>query len=217
MTIKTPEDVMKEIENSDTYKGGVRNKRREIEENLTKLQKRFAFEYVKSHHGTTKTATQCYIDAGGTPKSARTQASKLVNNVHIQEYINVLMNDMIQGTSLDYNEVVQNAREIMEQARTNDNLKIMLDCNKHLAELLKLKWHVDETKKKLEGLDEDSSDGKTVSSITQHDTREERVSRMKNILTSTKAIKSPKDSSKNNPKGNSKVAKKTAKDVEEVN
>lgn len=184
MTITTPEEALKGIQESETYSRNNRLERRKTEETLTPLQKRFAFEWVQCHQGATKTAKQCYIDAGGSEKSAAQSASTLLVNPTVKRYIELLTTEMINSTSLSYDEIVANVREVLSLASNQKNsngehrpdLKYMLEASKELSNLLQLQTQLrKEARKGIKG----DEDGEETDNAVD---KKEGIEQMKNIM-----------------------------------
>lgn len=184
MDYTTPEEALKGIQESDTYSRNTRLERRKAEEALTPLQKRFAFEWVQSHQGATKTAKQCYIDAGGSEKSAPQSASTLLTNPAVKRYIELLTKEMINSTSLSYDEIVGNVREVLSLAANQKNsngehkpdLKYMLEASKELSNLLQLQVQLRQAARKgIKGYEDEEGRENAVD-------KKEGIEQMKNIM-----------------------------------
>ena len=74
---------------------------------LNKKQKRFCEEYVIDLNG-----TQAAIRAGYSEKTAQEQASRLLSNVMVQEYVQKLQDEIAERNKLKADDIVQELRKI---------------------------------------------------------------------------------------------------------
>ena len=74
----------------------------ELAQKLTKKERIFADEYVKTTNG-----TQSAITAGYSEKTARSKASQLLTKVNVRQYIDAVMNERSKNTIATADEVLE--------------------------------------------------------------------------------------------------------------
>lgn len=74
----------------------------ELAQKLTKKERIFADEYVKTTNG-----TQSAITAGYSEKTARSKASQLLTKVNVRQYIDAVMNERSKDTIATADEVLE--------------------------------------------------------------------------------------------------------------
>ena len=74
----------------------------ELAQKLTKKERIFADEYVKTTNG-----TQSAITAGYSEKTARSKASQLLTKVNVRQYIDEVMNERSKDTIATADEVLE--------------------------------------------------------------------------------------------------------------
>lgn len=74
----------------------------ELVQKLTKKERIFADEYVKTTNG-----TQSAITAGYSEKTARSKASQLLTKVNVRQYIDAVMNERSKDTIATADEVLE--------------------------------------------------------------------------------------------------------------
>ena len=74
----------------------------ELAQQLTKKERIFADEYVKTTNG-----TQSAITAGYSEKTARSKASQLLTKVNVRQYIDAVMNERSKDTIATADEVLE--------------------------------------------------------------------------------------------------------------
>lgn len=74
----------------------------ELAQKLTKKERIFADEYVKTTNG-----TQSAIAAGYSEKTARSKASQLLTKVNVRQYIDAVMNERSKDTIATADEVLE--------------------------------------------------------------------------------------------------------------
>ena len=74
----------------------------ELAKKLTKKERIFADEYVKTTNG-----TQSAITAGYSEKTARSKASQLLTKVNVRQYIDAVMNERSKDTIATADEVLE--------------------------------------------------------------------------------------------------------------
>ena len=74
----------------------------ELAQKLTKKERIFADEYVKTTNG-----TQSAITAGYSEKTARSKASQLLTKVNVRQYIDAIMNERSKDTIATADEVLE--------------------------------------------------------------------------------------------------------------
>ena len=87
---------------------------------LTDKQKRFCEEYIIDLNG-----AQSAIRAGYAEGSARVEASRLLSNDNIQDYISELQQKKSEELNITFNDIAKGVYSIAinEEARDNDKLK----------------------------------------------------------------------------------------------
>lgn len=80
----------------------------ELAQKLTKKERIFADEYVKTANG-----TQSAIAAGYSEKTARSKASQLLTKVNVRQYIDAVMNERSKDTIATADEVLQYLSRVM--------------------------------------------------------------------------------------------------------
>lgn len=74
----------------------------ELAQKLTKKERIFADEYVKTTNG-----TQSAITAGYSEKSARSKGSQLLTKINVRQYIDAVMNERSKDTIATADEVLE--------------------------------------------------------------------------------------------------------------
>lgn len=74
----------------------------ELAQKLTKKERIFADEYVKTTNG-----TQSAITAGYSEKTARSKASQLLTKINVRQYIDAIMNELSKDTIATADEVLE--------------------------------------------------------------------------------------------------------------
>lgn len=74
----------------------------ELAQNLTKKERIFADEYVKTTNG-----TQSAITAGYSEKTARSKGSQLLTKINVRQYIEAVMNERSKDTIATADEVLE--------------------------------------------------------------------------------------------------------------
>ncbi len=74
----------------------------ELAQKLTKKERIFADEYVKTTNG-----TQSAITAGYSEKTARSKASQLLTKINVRQYIDAIMNERSKDTIATADEVLE--------------------------------------------------------------------------------------------------------------
>ena len=74
----------------------------ELAQKLTKKERIFADEYVKTTNG-----TQSAITAGYSEKTARSKGSQLLTKVNVSQYIGAIMDELSKSTIATANEVLE--------------------------------------------------------------------------------------------------------------
>lgn len=80
----------------------------ELAQKLTKKERIFADEYVKTTNG-----TQSAITAGYSEKTARSKASQLLTKVNVRQYIDAVMNERSKDTIATADEVLEYLTRVM--------------------------------------------------------------------------------------------------------
>ena len=84
------------------------NKEKECKKNLTKRQIDFVQEYMKTNN-----VRQSAIKAGYSPKTARSQGSRLLCNVNIRNYIDAITERLESDKIADIQEVMEYLTSVM--------------------------------------------------------------------------------------------------------
>lgn len=84
------------------------NKEKEAKKNLNKRQIDFVQEYMKTNN-----INQSAIKAGYSPKTARSQGSRLLSNVNIRAYIDAINERLESDKIADIEEVMQYLTSVM--------------------------------------------------------------------------------------------------------
>jgi phage terminase small subunit len=77
---------------------------------LTPKQERFVLEYLKDLNG-----KQAAIRAGYSPKTAEVQASRLLSNVKVSEFVKAQMDERAEEIKLDAQYVLKNLQKVAER------------------------------------------------------------------------------------------------------
>lgn len=159
--MSTLEDKFDNIVSSDTYSKSTRESRRELEDSLTPIQQKFAMKIVETQNDISITATDCYlmVSPKATKKSATSKASKFLADENVKKYIEILSKEMLMSTSISFNEVLENAREVLRMAAKGNNGRLYLEVNKHLTDLLKIKLDAEKTTQQYKNVNGDNGDG----------------------------------------------------------
>ena len=80
----------------------------ELAQKLTKKERIFADEYVKTTNG-----TQSAITAGYSEKTARSKGSQLLTKVNVRQYIDAVMNERSKNTIATADEVLEYLTRVM--------------------------------------------------------------------------------------------------------
>lgn len=80
----------------------------ELAQKLTKKERIFADEYVKTTNG-----TQSAITAGYSEKTARSKGSQLLTKVNVRQYIDAVMNERSKNTIATADEVLEYLTKVM--------------------------------------------------------------------------------------------------------
>lgn len=80
----------------------------ELAQKLTKKERIFADEYVKTTNG-----TQSAITAGYSEKTARSKGSQLLTKINVRQYIDAVMNERSKDTIATADEVLQYLSRVM--------------------------------------------------------------------------------------------------------
>lgn len=80
----------------------------ELAQKLTKKERIFADEYVKTTNG-----TQSAITAGYSEKTARSKGSQLLTKINVRQYIDAVMNERSKNTIATADEVLEYLTKVM--------------------------------------------------------------------------------------------------------
>ena len=104
----------------------------ELAQKLTKKERIFADEYVKTTNG-----TQSAITAGYSEKTARSKASQLLTKVNVRQYIDAVMNERSKDTIATADEVLEYlTRVVRGEEKDAFGLDVSIADKTKAAELL---------------------------------------------------------------------------------
>lgn len=118
----------------------------ELAQKLTKKERIFADEYVKTTNG-----TQSAITAGYSEKTARSKGSQLLTKINVRQYIDAVMNERSKDTIATADEVLEYlTRVVRGEEKDAFGLDVSVSDRTKAAELLGKRYMLFADKVKLD-------------------------------------------------------------------
>ena len=117
----------------------------ELAQKLTKKERIFADEYVKTTNG-----TQSAITAGYSEKTARSKGSQLLTKINVRQYIDAVMNERSKDTIATADEVLEYLTRVVRGEEDAFGLDVSVADKTKAAELLGKRYMLFADKVKLD-------------------------------------------------------------------